>query len=114
MSKKVSVGEHSKEMAEFVAYFLRKAGIKTEVRPLIYSSKQAISDMMGKEYFKGWNPTHAVVVSEKDERLANEITEKLCEFNWYKKRPRGIDVTKDVIPQLYGIKPFKKKKRLSK
>ena len=67
--------------------------------------------MLGYEIGRGWHPDYAVVVPEKQQKVAESIIHDLAEMNWYKKRPKFIDITKNIYPQLYGIKPFKKRKK---
>lgn len=109
--KLVKIAEYEDEMAEFVVFILKKAGVKAESHHLVYSCKDELSTIAGKEWCKGWNPNRAVMVPKEQEKTANEILKELCEFNWYEKKPKTIDVTKDAYPQLYGIKPWSKKKR---
>jgi len=109
--KLVKVAEYEEEMADFVVYILKKAGIKAESQYLIHSCKDELSEITGKEWCKGWKPNRRVMVPEKDEEVADEILERLTELNWYKKKPKMIDVTKDAYPQLYGIKPWTEKKK---
>ena len=96
--------EGSEEMCEFVAYFLRKAKIKTEIVPIVHSSKDEMSRMLGFEFAKGWNPTHTLRVQEDRLEDADYITHHLPEYNWYKKRPKKIDVSRDIFSQRYGVK----------
>jgi hypothetical protein len=103
--------EGTEEICEFVAYFLRKSGIKTEVVPLVGSSADYARDKFGSDYLKGWNPTHTLLIPENKMEEAESIISVLPEYSWYKKRPKSIDATKDSIPQMYGIKKTKKKKR---
>ena len=112
--KKVSIAEYESDMADFVVYMLRKAGYDAEKQPLIHSAKEDISMRMGKEWFKGWNPNYSVVVPKSQQKGAEKILHELSEFNWYEKKPKTVDPTRDVYPQLYGIKPFKSKRRKRK
>ena len=105
-------GEYDLEMAKFVEYWLNKNGIKTEIRPLLGSSKDSYAERSGiADPFPGWNPTHVIMVPEKDLKNAEYILQRLPEYNWYKKRPKVVDISSDIIPQMYGIKPFKKKNK---
>jgi len=97
-------------MADFVVYILRKAGIDAEKVPLLHSAKEDMSMRYGKELFKGWNPRWSIVVPKRQEKTAEKILDDLAEYNWYEKHPKTIDPTKNIYTQLYGIKPYKKKK----
>ena len=103
--------EGSEQMCNFVAQFLGKTGIKAEVVPLVWSSKDELNSMTGGNYFQGWNPTHTVRVPDHLVKTAEKIVHEASDYNWYKKRPKQIDVSKDIFFQQYGIKPIKKRRR---
>lgn len=109
--KLVKIGEYTWETGSFVKYFLIKSGIKAELRHLIHSAKDELGRITGKkDYMKGWDPQWALMVPEKDKKVAEYITGKLPEYNWCRIniKDEDIDITRDIIPQTWEIRPFKK------
>lgn len=108
----IKIGEYTWEVGSFVKYFLIKSGIKAELHHLIHSAVDEIRRVTEKKgYAKGWDPQWALMVPENQKDAAEEIANKLAEYNWERRSVRDIDITKDIIPQTWKIKPFKKKKR---
>ena len=109
--KKVAIAQYEEEMAEFVIYLLKKAGIDAQKQPIVHSCKNEMSRIMGKEWAVGWNPKWAVVVPSNQQKEAEEILDHIAEYNWYERKLEFIDPTKNIFHQLYGLKTDKKKKK---
>jgi len=109
--KLVQVFEGESELADFVAYVLKKNGINAEVHHLVHSSKDELSNILGKEFAPGWNPNRVVMVPQNQKGFAEQMIHTLAELNWYEKKPKSYDITKDIWPQKYGYKPWPKKKK---
>ena len=109
--KLVKIGECTWKVGSFQKYFLIKSGIDAELHHLVHSAADEFRRIAkNKNYFKGWNPQWALMVPEKDKKVAEKIISDLAEYNWYPKdiKDEDIDITKDIIPQTWEIGPWKK------